>query len=176
MAWAPSYRAPQARDVLNPPPFATPQAPRLPPEERALLDAVIADPDDDAPRRKIAEWYAANGNEKRASFMRAQLAGESTTPDLAWAGVFEPWCARDVEYRRGFVEAMSLTGRCFISIGEPLFRMAPLREVRLVAIAPYIQELIACPHLSRVEVLNLHGNHIDHRAIGMIEACGVKVP
>jgi uncharacterized protein (TIGR02996 family) len=175
MAWAPSYRAPRARDFLNPPPFAPPQAPQLPPEEQALLDAMITDPDDDTPRRRIADWYAANGHENRAGFIRAQLAGEPATPDPAWASVFEHWCARDLEYRRGFVEAMSLAGRCFISIGEPLFRMTPLREVRLVAVAPYIQELIACPHLSRVEVLNLRSNRIDKRAIEMIEARGVKV-
>ena len=76
---------------------------------------------------------------------------------------------------RGFVEAMSLTGRCFISIGEPLFRMAPLGEVRLVAIAPYMQELFDTPHLSRLKVLNLRGNRIDASSRQMLEQRGVAV-
>lgn len=159
MAWAPSYRAPKARDVLHPAPFMPPQAPVV--DEQPLLDTIINNPDDDAPRQSLAEWYDLNHQRKRASFIRAQLAGELASPDVAWEEVFEPWCARDLVWRRGFVEGMSLSGRSFLTLGEPLFRMTPLRAVRLVAIAPIFDELVACPYLVRLHSLDLRGNHIE---------------
>ena len=64
-------------------------------------------------------------------------------------------------YRRGFVEAMSLTGRSFISLGAGLFDATPLREVRLVAVNFLMDELFLCPHLAKLDVLNLRGNQLD---------------
>ncbi|CAN5254089.1 hypothetical protein BH11PLA2_BH11PLA2_30520 [soil metagenome] len=160
MAQSPSYRAPRACDVLNPQPFVPPSAPRLCSQERRLLDAVITSPDDDAPRWDYAAWCDENGQSERAEFIGAQLTGDEIAPNPAWAVIYEPWAARDFVYRRGFVEAMSLSGRAFLSLGEPLFAMTPLREVRLVAIAPYLAELAACPFLKRLQVLNLRGNRI----------------
>lgn len=159
MAVLPSCRAPRLADVLTPP-FAPPLAPPLPPEERSFLDAVLAQPDDDEPRHAIADWYAASGNPGRAHFIRAQLAGKLAVPNPAWAAMFEPWAAKDLHWHRGFVEGMSLAGRAFISLGEPLFRLTPLRALRLVAVAPYMEELAATPHLAQLEVLSLRGNHI----------------
>src|SRR5262249_31376999 len=71
-----------------------------------------------------------------------------------------PWSARDFVIRRGFVEGMSLSGRAFISLGGPLFRMTPLREVRLVAVGWYMDELARTPYLARIERLDLSGNNI----------------
>jgi hypothetical protein len=55
---------------------------------------------------------------------------------------------------------MSLTGRAFISAGEVLFRLTPLRDVRLVAVQPFMRELAACPHLANLRRLDLTGNRI----------------
>lgn len=42
------------------------------PTERGLLDAIIAEPDDDTPRLIYADWLDENGRGERAEFIRAQ--------------------------------------------------------------------------------------------------------
>jgi hypothetical protein len=82
--------------------------------------------------------------------------------------LFAPWGAKDLIFRRGFVEGMSLSGRSFISLGATLFRLTPLREVRLVAVAPYIGELAACSHLAQLRLLDLSGNGIGAEEIRLL--------
>jgi hypothetical protein len=101
MAWAPSYRAPRAAEILNPPPFTPPVRP-------------------------------------------------------TWADVG----AKDLVEYDGRVESVSLSGRAFIALAGPLFESNPPREVRVVAVKWYMDELARCPHLARVERLNLAGNRI----------------
>lgn len=106
MAWAPSYRAPRAGDVLNPPPFVPPAQP---------------------------SWQEIG--------------------------------ARDLVVRDGRVESVSLSGRAFISLAGPLVESNPPFELRLVAVKWYLDELAVCPHLARVERLNLAGNRIGTAGI-----------
>lgn len=132
--------------------------------EQKLLDAVLAEPGADAPRLRYVEWCDRQGD-PRGAFIREQIR----TPDLAPPTAilqsalrfFAPWSARDLVFRRGFVEAMSLAGRAFISLGEPLFRLTPLREVRLVAIVPFLDELTQTAHLAKLHTLDLRGNGIS---------------
>jgi hypothetical protein len=109
MAWAPSYLAPRAAEVLNPPPFVPPAHP--------------------------------------------------TWDDLG---------AKDLVERDGRVESVSLSGRSFISLAEPIFETNSPREVRLVAVKWYLDELAACPHLARVEHLNLAGNRIGPEGMKLL--------
>ena len=170
MARHPSAYAPTAAEVLNPPippmPVAT-AAPHL----RTVLDR----PDDDAARLAYANWIKA-ADPARAEFIRRQLIGDSAGDLLGeygvrWAAEFAPWGARDLVYRRGFVEAMSLTGRSFISLGAGLFDATPLREVRLIAVNFLMEELIACPHLAKLDVLNLRGNQLGDAGAEMLMRC-----
>lgn len=63
--------------------------------------------------------------------------------------------------RRGdVIEAVTLSGRSFIEFGAALWKLGPIRTVRLRAIAPYMTELAAAPHLANVERLDLQGNRI----------------
>lgn len=145
MARSPSYRAPNAADVLDPDRVRRPELPRVSETERRLLDAVLADPEADAPRRAYAEWAAKQGVGWTAERVRAIAA----------------FCgAKDLVVRRGFVEGLSLSGRAFISLGSELVRLTPLRDVRLVAVQPYLGELARCPHLASLRRLDLAGNRI----------------
>jgi hypothetical protein len=58
------------------------------------------------------------------------------------------------------VEAVSLSGRAFISVSDGLFRTAPIRDVRLVAVAPFMRELAATANLAWLDRLSLRGNRI----------------
>ncbi len=191
MARQPSTRAPFPAEVLDPPPFAL-RLPAMDPEERRLLDAVLADPDADEPRQRFADWCDRAGD-PRGALIRGQLqttpppapprSGEGSKtillplsasgrgPGGGVAGldtVFAPWGAKDLVVRRGFVEGMSLSGRAFISLGASLFRLTPLCEVRLVAVAPFVGELAACPHLARLARLDLTGNRIGAERIRLL--------
>jgi uncharacterized protein (TIGR02996 family) len=177
MAWYPSYRAPHPAELLDPDPFTPPGPPPMSPEERALLDSVLADPDADGPRLRYADWCDRQRDE-RGEFIRLQIertrqAGGGRPPvrsdresellarhHARWCAPFAPWSVRDIVYRRGFAEAMSLAGRAFISISDGLFRTTPLRDVRLVAVAPFLGELARTPNLAKLDRLDLSGNRI----------------
>src|SRR4051812_34078818 len=75
MARNPSYRCPHPRDVLDPEPFTPPGPPPMSAEERALLDAVLGDPDADEPRLRYAEW----------------LEGRQLAPRVAISGAGKKW-------------------------------------------------------------------------------------
>ncbi len=170
MARHPSAYAPTAAEVLNPPITPMPLV-KAGPQLRAVLDR----PDDDATRLAYAEWIGP-ADPARAELIRRQLVGDSAEDLLAehgprWAAEFAPWGARDLVYRRGFAEALSLTGRSFISLGADLFERTPLREVRLIAVNFLMEELIACPHLAKLEVLDLRGNQIGDAGAEMLTRC-----
>jgi uncharacterized protein (TIGR02996 family) len=42
-------------------------------DERALLAAIVAAPDDDLPRLVYADWLEENGRPERAEFIRVQI-------------------------------------------------------------------------------------------------------
>lgn len=158
MARHPSAYGPTADEVLNPATVAMPV--KIDPQLRAVLDH----PDDDAARLAYAEWIGTS-DPARADLIRRQLKGDAAGSLLQehgprWSEEFAPWGARDIVYRRGFAEAMSLTGRSLISLGATLFDRTPLREVRLIAVNFLIAELSDCEHLGKLEVLNLRGNQI----------------
>src|SRR5437868_14865571 len=44
------------------------------PTEEAFIQAIIADPDDDAPRLIYADWLDEQGESERAEFIRVQIA------------------------------------------------------------------------------------------------------
>jgi Leucine-rich repeat (LRR) protein len=72
----------------------------------------------------------------------------------------EAFGARDLVIRDGAVVGLSLSGRSFISNGAALVRKVPLREVRLVAVQPFMAELARCQHLAGLRRLDLSGNRI----------------
>jgi uncharacterized protein (TIGR02996 family) len=177
MARAPSYRAPSAADVLDPARATPPDPPPMSEAERRLLDAVLADPDADAPRLAYADWAEKQGDTARADGIRQQLTElgpdnrikQDQNKDLVHpvilSKLFAPFGAKDLVVRRGFVEGMSLSGRAFISLGGDILRLTPLREVRLVAVQPFTDELARCPHLARLRRLDLAGNRIGARGV-----------
>jgi uncharacterized protein (TIGR02996 family) len=190
MARNPSYRAPNAADVLDPARAQPPDPPPVSDAERRLLDAVLADPDADAPRLAYADWAERQGDVARANLIREQIrGGRGLTPinadqarrnvpsadlrssaSICGSTAFAAFGAKDLVVRRGFVEGMSVSGRAFISLGGELLRLTPLREVRLVAVQPYMGELAHCPHLAKLRRLDLFGNRIG--AVGVRELAG----
>ena len=172
LARNPSHRAPDVSELRR---VAVPQLPDGPaaPEERRLLDAVLAEPDDDAPRLAFAD-YCDRMRDPRGPFIRAQLAdADAEVPAGIHAAARELFAAvsgEDLAWRRGFVETLSLAGRAFITLGPWILRQTPLRDVRLVAVQPYVGELAAVPHLANLRTLDLRGNRIGSAGLATLLA------
>jgi uncharacterized protein (TIGR02996 family) len=143
--------------------------------ELARLAEVLAAPEQDEPRRLYAHWCESVGNGERAAFIRAQLRGETATPNPQWAAAFTPYAARGIVYQRGFVETLSLAGRAFLAHGDTILALAPIRHVKLVAIAPFLDELATCPAARRLKTLDLRGNRIHRPACEALGLHGVTI-
>jgi uncharacterized protein (TIGR02996 family) len=136
-------------------------------DEDALLRAVIADPDDDAPRLIYADWLDENGQCERAEFIRVQiaLAGMSSDdgrrPELRrverriirrrgkhWTEPLRPLVLQH-SFRRGFVETADCFADEFVSRGGDLFSLAPIRHLWLFNAHHCALQVSQCPYLNR---------------------------
>lgn len=159
------------------------------PEEAAFLDRVCADPDDDAPRLIFADWLDERGD-PRGEFIRVQVAlarmpaadprrGPLTNREAALLARFHvPWSdplkgiAGWTEFRRGFVETVNIDGRSFLRRADDLFRLAPVRHVRILDIGGTLERVAASPQLTRLTALTVYAQHIDDR----LARCLVESP
>ncbi len=94
-------------------------------------------------------------------------AGEGEAGWLRW---LEHWSAEDVRFEDGVPVSCSLAGRAFLTLGGWLFRHAPIRDVRLVAVAPFVGELAVCPWVAKLYRLDLAGNWIGSEGVKMLVA------
>jgi uncharacterized protein (TIGR02996 family) len=140
----------------------------------AFLQAVRAEPDDDAPRLIFADWLEEQGD-PRGAFIRIQcrlatlpphdpLAVELRDEERALLDQHgEEWAAafRDVadgwRFVRGFVEEATLSADSFLAHGETLFRDEPLRRVRLGLDGNRVSAVAESSLLAHVEALDLSG-------------------
>src|SRR5215213_6729162 len=111
----------------------------------ALLQAILAAPDDDAPRLVFADWLDEHGEPDRAEFIRVQVElarlpfYEPRHADLNRRAeiLLAPWrrkwrlphLAAHQAFRRGFVERITLNAELFISRAAELFGQCPLRRI-----------------------------------------------
>jgi uncharacterized protein (TIGR02996 family) len=156
--------------------------------EEAFLQSICESRGDDGPRLVYADWLEDNGQPQRAEFIRLQCRLAATGEDAperlalqdrewemltvygdAWRQSLPAWARRERhEFRRGFVDRMSLTATEFIRKGEALLRTVPLYGVRLRAVAHYMPDVAACPHLAKLAGLDLRENDLigqDVRAL-----------
>jgi uncharacterized protein (TIGR02996 family) len=135
----------------------------------AFLRAIREAPDDDTPRLVFADWLEERGD-PRGEFIRAQCRlaqmpddpGRLDVEDHAnellarhgdeWAaplhGVAEGW-----EFRRGFVERVTLSGEAFLAHAERLFASEAIRHVHLSLRARDVAALAGCSELRWLETL-----------------------
>src|SRR5262245_22184272 len=145
--------------------------------EDAFLRAVLADPDDDAPRLIYADWLEERGDPK-GEFIRVQCALAKMAPDddarpeledrerelleehePTWAaplrGLVENW-----RFRRGFVDHVTLPALQFLDRAAALYRLIPLQKLSLRGAAGAMEQLAGSRHLARLGGLNRTGNFL----------------
>jgi uncharacterized protein (TIGR02996 family) len=147
----------------------------------AFLKAILAEPDDDAPRLLFADWLEEYGDANRAEFIRIQIALAGRKPGFASPGLWsrqkdllvrhdKEWstpvraAATSWSYERGFIEEIGAEAGAFLDGADDLFRQAPLRHVRLnwergpLFASSYVPRLADCASMSRLNRLDLSGN------------------
>ncbi len=147
-----------------------------------FLPAIVDDPENDLPRLIYADWLEEQGD-PRGEFIRVQC-------ELAKLGEYDPdriplverqdqllqknkskWtkdlkiaAIRVFEFRRGFVESVSLNVKNHLQNAEALLNAVPtIRQVRINALKAVLPEFVASAWLERIESLNLAGNKLGLR-------------
>ena len=151
-------------------------------DRMALLQSVLANPDDDIPRLVYADWleeFGSDADVARSHFIRAEIEAEglpansperieaeSTAAKLfnkhgtTWNAELTNWNAwhdSSFVYRRGFVEELRTLSWRFAQEGEEILRAAPITRLKLTI----KHSLESNPHtidLSRIVCLQLGRN------------------
>jgi len=160
------------------------------------MQAVLASPGDDAPRRNFSDWCDKYGDPKRGEFIRQQLqvadckrarahiddwvGPDGNARDLirehgkAWQTPLDSLIARRVvqhcEHRRGFVEMVTMTADDFIASGAEVCARTPLRALIVDGAKGVIGRFSACEHLNQLVALFLTDNRLDDDDIGQLAA------
>ena len=141
-------------------------------EREQLWQAVLAAPDDDAPRLAFADWLEDHGDPTRAEFIRVQIAlsrEPEYTPryrelerkqDAFLKAHKKEWIAsvRGVTsialLRRGFVDQVTMDVKLFAQRSAKLFEAEPVRAVKFVT-SFWVDEAgrrsaLSCPELAQL--------------------------
>src|SRR5262245_58149635 len=144
---------------------------KSPTAAEAFLQAINAEPDEDAHRLVFADWLDDNGQPERAEFIRVQCAltklgpDDRRPPDLVkretalyqahhqtWFNELPGW-ARPRGYglftfRRGFVAQILCTARQWIKGVDKLVQHAPPERLILYKCKGVLAALCRSPHLA----------------------------
>src|SRR5262245_51105112 len=117
-------------------------------QDDAFLQAILEQPDDDTVRLIYADWLEEQGN-PRGEFIRVQCALARLPTDdprraeleareaTLLAAHRDAWLApvREIgtewEFRRGFVEQLTISAPSVLANAEALFALAPVRHMRV---------------------------------------------
>lgn len=150
-------------------------------EQRRLLEAICADPWDDAPRLAYAAWLEQQApSDPRAEAIRLAVKTHAkrlnTLPELDdrlqlladqdrlqellgqhQARWHEPVLelAEQCSSQRGFVASATLSARAFVEHAAELFARAPLVHIILNDVAGHLAAFCASPYVGRIRSLSL---------------------
>lgn len=158
----------------------------MPVEAEAFYQTIRENPDDDAPRLIFADWLEEHGDTARAEFVRlqcqlAQLPEDNPGhPDYpAWkareyallTAHGEEWAApirslvRGWEFRRGFIDIVTMEAAVFLQKAEALLRAAPVRHIRFLEAGCLLDRLAENPHLGRLSALQFSANYLHDAGV-----------
>ncbi len=149
-------------------------------DEHGFLTAIVANPDDDAPRLIYADWLDERNHDDdaaRAAFIRLQCRLESPSIraqerrqlesaakailqnyEKKWA---QPLRAikgvRSYRFRRGFLDSITISATTFVKNAPKIFEAAPtIRSAYFPEASNEVHRLAQCEYLSRLATIDLH--------------------
>jgi uncharacterized protein (TIGR02996 family) len=154
--------------------------------DSAFLRAIIADPDDDAPRLIYADWLDEQSDADRAEFIRLQVQlGRMLPGEPGWGPMYArsyelkqthhvEWVNRLPEFaeihweifERGFIKAARVDSPdAYFAHAARIFAAAPIEELRLHQFTwPNATRLAESKHLRRIRVLDFgDGNRVANQ-------------
>ena len=150
----------------------------------AILEAIFAAPEDDAPRLVYADWLDENGHPEQAEFVRRHIAwsrtaeGDPARP-ARYAALERSWNRFKIElteslphtevrldlYTRGLPEhRYNTTADRFLADAADWWPLFPVRKLFLDGWIDRVREISLCKYLCRVSDLNLRGGEVDVHA------------
>ena len=156
--------------------------------DQSFLQAVLDVPEDDAARLIYADWLLENGD-PRGEFIQVQCRLAALRSDDAERRLLlarekalltkhgPAWLApiarlvEEARFRRGFVEQARLSAAQFLKNADLLLRRTPLRSLELTHLDGRLADVMASPHLGRIEVLDLSGNALGSRSLRLLSNC-----
>src|SRR5712691_4317060 len=153
-------------------------------EQDELLQAVLDNPDDDAPRLAYAEWCAQQTDEAtraRARFIRMQLGlahlGDDAEPFIKYTLEDQAttllqdyqtnWTAplanlvAGYEFDRGFVALVTVSVSNFLDHAAELFALAPIQHLNLTWVHGWATELFSSAYLLNILSLGMDRSGLD---------------
>jgi uncharacterized protein (TIGR02996 family) len=149
---------------------------KAPSAAEAFLQAICAEPDEDAHRLVYADWLDDHGQPERAEFIRVQCALAKLDDDdprrldlaprerelfdehrRAWLNELPRWArpnAGDVgRYRRGFLAVLDCTARQWLKGAGALLRRVPVECLSVAVPDGVMAAFCGSPHLARLPAL-----------------------
>jgi uncharacterized protein (TIGR02996 family) len=162
--------------------------------DSAILAGIRAHSDDDSPRLVYADWLEENGQAERAEFIRLQCADRDWPRQRELLTTYGPeWTpplfqkVYGFEYRRGFIEEVTIEARMLLTDGAALFEAEPIRLLRIVGARPstgprrsrgldlsgrpMLDELLQFPQLGRLRALHLTACEIGDEGASLVARC-----
>jgi uncharacterized protein (TIGR02996 family) len=154
-----------------------------------LLAAVIAQPNEDAPRLIYADWLEEHGQPARAEFIRVQIACAQLPADHPqvgelehrsqlllerhqdeWAEPVRAW-ATGFKFQRGFIGKIIIEAKRFLDLTPEMLAQAPIRHVDLLDVAGCLPRIGLCPLLARVEQLKIYASRVGDPLARTLAGC-----
>jgi uncharacterized protein (TIGR02996 family) len=148
-------------------------------DDEAFLAAICETPNDDVPRLVYADYLEEHDQPERAHFIRlqcelAQLNDQHPDWDrlvreekqlrdrfeVAWS---IPKLRGVQHFNRGFIEVIQTSAEWLLDCPASAFRYVPLRELRLVTMDRFVDQVSRLELLDRVEILTLNNNSLGSR-------------
>ena len=157
--------------------------------------AIRAAPDDDTPRLVFADWLDEHGEAKRAEFIRVSCELEQVEEfGPRWRALCErSWKLLDpnrtkwsneladrkllnIEFRRGFVDEVTIYSKRFVADAGTLMTLAPILRLKLANLTAKsgnvpLDDVLACPAMARLRGLDLSTSPLPDSAVKQIAAC-----
>jgi len=161
----------------------------------ALLRAVCDAPDDDLPRLVFADWLDEHGEAKRAEFVRVSCELEQTEEfSPRWRALGEralkllgpnreKWSKEladrkllNVEFRRGFVNEVTVYSKRFVTDAADLLSLAPILRLKLADLSAArgnvpLGDVLARPEMARLRGLDLSNSKLSDSSVSQVAAC-----
>jgi uncharacterized protein (TIGR02996 family) len=113
-------------------------------------------------------WSDAAG--RRPQLLAREKELREGCQDVLSAGLLR--LVQGFEFRRGFIEQVTTSGRIFLQSGEQLFQAAPIQEIRFVETRSpeLVATLAASPHLARLTGLDFSASYFGDRGLSALLA------